>query len=129
MLPRHTRCVLSRLRHNEYSFLLSFHFFMIGIIKNLSGSACEHSSQDTFPLLLHCPATTLCAAHSLATLCLSTTSGPGSEELPGFWNFMVFRHAPIPWKGSANNNNDKPIKRSHKRIGGHGMQDFTEYKS
>ena len=44
---------------------------------------------------------TLCAAHSLATLCLFTTSGPDPRELPGFWGSMVFRHAPIPRKGSG----------------------------
>ena len=45
---------------------------------------------------------TLCVAHFLATLCLSTTSGPDLGELPGFWGSMVFRHAPIPRKGSSN---------------------------
>ena len=44
---------------------------------------------------------TLCAAHSLATLCLCTTSGPDPGELPGFWDSMVFRHAPNPRKGSG----------------------------
>ena len=45
---------------------------------------------------------TLCTAHSLATLCLSTTSGPDPGELPGFWGSVVFCHAPIPRKGSNN---------------------------
>ena len=45
---------------------------------------------------------TPCAAHSLATLCLFTTSGPGPREFPGFWGSMVFRHAPISRKGSGN---------------------------
>ena len=44
---------------------------------------------------------TLCAARSLATLCLFMTSGPDPGELPGFWGSMVFRHAPIPRKGSG----------------------------
>ena len=44
---------------------------------------------------------TLCAAHSLVTLCLFTTSGPDPGELLGFWGSMVFRHAPIPRKGSG----------------------------
>ena len=44
---------------------------------------------------------TLCAAHSLATLCLFMTSGPDPGEFPGFWGSMVFRHAPIPRKGSG----------------------------
>ena len=41
---------------------------------------------------------TLYAAHSLATLCLSMTSGPDPGELPGFFSSMVFRHARIPRK-------------------------------
>ena len=45
---------------------------------------------------------TLCAAQSLVTLYLSTTSGPDPGKLPGFWGSMVFRHALIPWKGSGN---------------------------
>ena len=45
---------------------------------------------------------TLCAAYSLATLCLSTTSGPNPGELPDFWGSMVFCHAPITWKGLGN---------------------------
>ena len=44
---------------------------------------------------------TLCAAHSLASLCLSTTTGPGSGELPSFWSSMVLCHALIPRKGSG----------------------------
>ena len=53
------------------------------------------------PLISFCTVQlrTLCAAHSLAILCLCTTSGPDPGELPGFWGSMVFRHAPIPWKG------------------------------
>ena len=31
-----------------------------------------------------------------------SVSGPDPVELPGFWGSMVFRHAPIPWKGSDN---------------------------
>ena len=49
----------------------------------------------------------LCAAHSLATLCLCTTSGPDPGELPGFWGSMVFRHAPKSLgRGRVNNNNN-----------------------
>ena len=44
---------------------------------------------------------TLYAAHSLATLCLFTTSGPDPGELLGFWGSMVFHHARIPRKGSG----------------------------
>ena len=58
---------------------------------------------------------TLCAAHSLATLCLCTTSGPDPGELPGFWGSMVFRHAPIHQKGSGNQQQQKSSS-VHKRI-------------
>ena len=52
------------------------------------------------PLISFCTVQlwTLCTTHSLATLCLFTTSGPDPGELPGFWGSMVFRHAPIPRK-------------------------------
>ena len=57
VLPRHSRCVPPRLRCNKHSLLLSFYFFRIGRIENLSCSAFGHSSQDTSHLILHCPAT------------------------------------------------------------------------
>ena len=93
MLPRHARCVLSRLRYNGHYLLLSSHLSRIGRSENPSCSACGHSSQDTFYLILHCPAT-----HSFAPLALWRLSGSDPEELPGFWGSMVFRHAPIPRK-------------------------------
>ena len=54
---------------------------------------------------------TVCAAHSLATLCLFTTSGPDPGELPGFWGSMVIRHAPIPRKGSGKQQQQKVVRR------------------
>ena len=57
VLPRHARCVLSRLRCNEHSFLLGSYLSRIGRIENSSCSACGHSSQDISHLILHCPAT------------------------------------------------------------------------
>ena len=56
VLPRHARCVLSRLRCNGHSLLLGSYLSTIGRIENPSCSACGHSSQDTFHLILHCPA-------------------------------------------------------------------------
>ena len=56
VLPRHARCVLSRLRCNGHSLLLSSYLSKIGRIENPSCSACGHSSQDTSHLVLHCPA-------------------------------------------------------------------------
>ena len=57
VLPRHARCVLSRLRGNGHSLLLSSYLSRIGRMENPSCSACGHSSQDTSHLILHCPAT------------------------------------------------------------------------
>ena len=57
VLPRHARCVLSRLRCNGHSLLLGSYLSRIGTIENPSCSACGHSSQDTSDLILHCPAT------------------------------------------------------------------------
>ena len=57
VLPCHTRCVLSRLRFNGHSLLLSSYLLSIGRIENPSCSACEHLPQDTSHLILHRPAT------------------------------------------------------------------------
>ena len=57
VLPRHARCVLSRLRCNGHSLLLGSYVSRIGRIENSSCSACGHLSQDTSHLILHCPAT------------------------------------------------------------------------
>ena len=57
MLPRHARCVLTRLRYNGHSLLLGSYLSRIGRIENSSCSVCGHSSQDTSHLILHCPAT------------------------------------------------------------------------
>ena len=56
VLPRHARCVLSRLRCNGHSLLLGY-LSRIVRIENPSCSACGHSSQNTSHLILHCPAT------------------------------------------------------------------------
>ena len=57
VLPRHARCVLSRLRCNGHSLLLGSYLFRIGRIEIPSCSACGHSSQDISHLILDCPAT------------------------------------------------------------------------
>ena len=74
MLPRHARCVLSRLRCNRHSLLLGSY---LSRIENPSCSTCGHLS-----------------SHS--ALFRYGLFG----ELPGFWGSMVFRHAPVPRKGS-----------------------------
>ena len=57
VLPRHARCVISRLRCNGHSLLLGSYLSRIGRIENPSCSTCGHSSQDTSYLILCCPAT------------------------------------------------------------------------
>ena len=57
VLPRHVRCVLSRLRYNGHSLPLGSYLSRIDRTKNPSCSACGHSSQYTSHLILHCPAT------------------------------------------------------------------------
>ena len=57
VLPRHARCVLSRLCCNGHSLLLGSYLSRIGRIENSSCSACGHPSQDISHLILHCPAT------------------------------------------------------------------------
>ena len=100
VLPRHARSVLSRLRCNGLSLLLSSYLSRIGRIENPFRSACRHLSISLRTVQLR----NLCAAHSLGALYLFTTFGPGLGKLPGFWGFMVFRHAFIPRQGSGNNN-------------------------
>ena len=110
VLPRHARCVLSRLRCNGHSLLLSSYLFKIGKIKNPSCSPSGHSSQHTSHLILHCPVT--------YSLCRSLFGD--SLSLYDLWSkpwvvarllgTMVFRHVPIPRKGSGNNNNNSSIK-------------------
>ena len=57
VLPRHARCVLSRLRCNVHSLHLCSYLSRIGRIGNASCSACGHPSQDISHLILHSPAT------------------------------------------------------------------------
>ena len=100
VLPRHARWVLRRLRCNGHSLLLSSYLSRIGRIENLLCSACGHPSQDISYLIFTVQLRTLYAAHFLAIFCLSTTSGPGPGELPGFWGFMVFS-MPHPLEGAG----------------------------
>ena len=66
VLPRHARCVLSRLRYNGHSLLLRSYLTRIGRIENSLCSACGHSFQDishlTLISFLSSHLRTLCAA-------------------------------------------------------------------
>ena len=57
MLLPHSRCVLSRLRCNGHSLLLSSYFSRMGTVENPCCSACGHPFQDIFHFILHCPTT------------------------------------------------------------------------
>ena len=113
VLLRHARCVLSRLSCNGYSLLLSSYLSRIGKIENPPCSACGHPYQDTSHLICTVQLRTLCVARSLAIFCLSTTSGPGPEELPGCWSFMVFHHQLIPRKGRVTTTTAKLKLQTH----------------
>ena len=99
MLLHHACCVLSCLRCNGHSLLLSSYLPRIGRIENPFCTACVHLFQNTSYLILHCQLWTICVVRSLAIFCLSTTSGPGPGVFPGFWGLMVFRHQSIPRRG------------------------------
>ena len=103
MLPRHARCVLSRLRWNGQSLLLGSYLSRIGRIEKCLLAVPADTCPRTL-LISFCTVQlrTLCTAHSLATLYPCTTSDPDPGELLGFWGSMVFRHAPIRRKGSGN---------------------------
>ena len=100
VLLRHARCILSRL-------LLSYYLSRIGRIEHPFCSACEHPSQDTSHLILHCPATDSWRRSFFGNFLslYDLWSRPwGVSRLLGP---MVFRHQPILWKGSGNNNCSK----------------------
>ena len=102
VLPRHARCVLSRFRCNGHSLLFGSYLSRIGRIENPPAAPVDTRPRTSLISFCTVHLRTLCAAHSLATLCLSTTSGPDPGELPGFWGSTVIRRAPIPRKGSGN---------------------------
>ena len=115
VLPRHARCVLSRLRCNGHSLLLGSYLSRIGRIENPSYSACGNSSQDTSHLILHCPV--MDSLHrslfgdSLSFYDLWSRPWGVARLLglhghlpcphPSDWGSMVSRHAPICRKGSG----------------------------
>ena len=106
MLLCHACCALSFLCCNEFSLLSNSYRSRIGRVENPLYSVCGRPTQDTSHLILHSPTSHSLQPSLLVTLCLSTTSGLRPGELPSFYGFMVFRHAPIPRKGSESNSNN-----------------------
>ena len=103
VLPRHPRCVLSRLRCNGHSFLLGSYLSRIGRIENPSCSACGHPFRNTSHLILHCSVT-----DSLRRLLFGN-----SLSLYDLW-FRPWRVSRLLWlhglppslgRGRVNNNN------------------------
>ena len=85
----------------------AFKFLLLRLAESRILPAAPADTHPSTPLISFCTVQlrTLCAAHSLATLCLSTASDPGPGESPDFWGSIVFLHAPISRKGSGSNNN------------------------
>ena len=103
MLPCHARCVRSRRHCNGHSLLLGFYLSRIGRIEDPFCSARGHSSQDTSYLIL---LRTVCAARSLATLCLFTTSGPDPGSFPASGAPWSSAMPPSLGRGRVANNNN-----------------------
>ena len=110
VLPRHARCVFSRLCCNGHGLLFGSYLSRIGRIENTSSAPVDTRPRTSLISFCTVQLRTLCAAHTLATLCLFTISGPDPGKLPGFWGSIVFRHAPIPWKGSGNQQQQQQLK-------------------
>ena len=85
VFSRHTRSAFFCLRCSGNSSLLSCYLTKIGRIENPTCSYCNIRPRMPFISFCTVPLRTLCTAYSLATFCLSTTSGPGLEELFGLW--------------------------------------------
>ena len=83
VLPRHARCVLSRLHCNGHSLLLSPYLSRIGRIESLSCSACghlsSHSALSSYGLFVPLALWQL-------SLSLSRACGLGPGKLPSFWS-------------------------------------------
>ena len=116
VLPRHARCVLSRLRRNGHSLLLGSYLSRIGRIGNPSCCACGHSSKDTSYLILHCPATDS-LRRSLFGDSLSLYdlwSRPwGVARLLGLHGLPPCPH-PAEGVGNNNNNNSRALVRAQR---------------
>ena len=107
VLHRHARCVLSRPHCDGHSLLLHSYLSRIGKIEKILQGAPVITRPRTL-LIPFCTVQlwTLCAARSLVTLCILTSS-PGPGKLLGFWSSLVFRQGPIPRKVSGSTNNNK----------------------
>ena len=115
VLPRHARCVLSRLHCNGHSLLLGSYLYRIGRIKNPSCSVCGHPSQDTSYLILHCPARGClsCSLFGDSLFLYNLWSRPWGVArllgLHGFWSPCSPFVFPIPRKGLGNQQQQQQV--------------------
>ena len=107
MLPHHARCVLSRLRCNGHRLLLGSYPSRIGRIGILPAATADTCPMT--PLISFCTVQlqTLCTAHSLATLCLCTTSGQTLGSCPASGAPWSSAMPPSLGRGRVTNNNNK----------------------
>ena len=89
MLLRHACCVLSRLRCNRHSLLLSSYLYRISRIENASCSACEH-------LLSHSALSSCRLFASLALWQFAVSLRPLSQAL------LSFPTSGVPWSSAIN---------------------------
>ena len=105
VLPRHARCVLSDLRCNGHSILLSTYLSRIGRIENPLCSACGHLSQHASHHILHCPVTDslgrLFSGDSLSLYDLWSRLG----KVAWYFELYGLPPCPIPRKGLGDNSN------------------------
>ena len=87
----------------DTAFCYTLYLSRICRSKNPIRSTCDHPTQNSFLFCSALSSYELGASCFLATLCLSTISGPGHGMLPGFWRSVVFRHVPISRKRLNNN--------------------------
>ena len=105
VLPRHARCVLSRLRCNGHSLLLGSYLSRIGRIEILPAAPVDTRPRTPLISFFTVQLRTLCAAHFLAIFCLyDLWSRPrGVARLLGRpWSSAL---PPSLGRGRVNNNN------------------------
>ena len=100
-LPRNLCCLVTlavfSLVFAAIDAALCLDLISLGLAESRILHAASADTRHRTPLISFCsPAMDFLSARFLATLCLSTTSGPGPGKLPGFWGLTIFRHSSIP---------------------------------
>ena len=93
-LSCHARCVLSRLRCNRHSLLLVLISLRLAESRILPAAPADTCPRTLLISFCTVQLRTLCAAHSLATLCLLYDLWSRPWGIAGFWGSMVFTMPP-----------------------------------